>query len=448
MKNKLILAVLPVLLIATACQARPQNREVSNIFLEDTLAHDEIFENDNSLTRGLKPLRVGDDPVEHPDNDPAIGIQYAIDNKGTAEENDDTISFRFVAAVTFTNENIGPTVAKWTRTVSKPNGDPYTAAFDTKQVDCERAYKRISNGGGAYTIDQFNAAQDPDTTYTHFVVYCLRNIPLDGTYDDYYISAYLSLTSGASQTTKAVAINVKRTESYSYNPSDGAFMLDGVIDGTQQIVQASSIRQDGNKAAFENVDLDAGDSFVIKEFYNTKLEIHGSSTFKGEVCGFNLNDDDGKIGINYSGRYTFYLKYVESKNELWAKALKVVRPMYVKTQYVEGEWFSAAPKIRLWCVKNDIGSWVDLKTVTSQKLYVTNGNFDPTAYDYLIVARTDASNINNWWNQTINVGDINSRLDSDSNGGAKVLNCIAVWTTKQGNNYEYGWEKATGNPID
>ena len=444
MKKRLLLAFLPALLVLSACQGGEQKNQNNNLFLEDTLAHEEIFgdvnfgvERQNFGNKGIGLRKLADDPVDHPGDDPAIGVQSVSESAGY-------VSFRFVAAVAFTNENIGPTEARWTRTVSKSDASAYPK--DTGTFESAKAYTKLSNGGGSYTIKQFNDANS--TSYTHFVVYTLRNVPVDA--NDYYVSAYLSLSGegGVSLTSKAIAINAAETHKFSYVATDGAYFASGTINGSSQIVNATTVREGGNKCSFENLNLLAGDSFVIKEFYNTKLEIHGSSAFQGQVCEFDLNDDSGKIGVTYKGKYNLYLKYVNDSNELWASASNVVRPMYVKTEYVKGDWWSSAPKIRLWCVKDEAGTWVDLKTVTEQDLYVTNGNFDPTAYDYIIVARTNASNPGEWWNQTVNVGDLN-RSDSDSNGTYKILNCIAVWTSKDGSNhYNYGWEKATGNPID
>lgn len=450
MKKKYLLTILPALLVLSSCQVAPKANELKeDIFIEDTEAHDEIFGN-YSKGRKIAPYKLGDDPVTHPDSDASIGVQALVDDKDTPSTADDTISIRFVAPVTFGEGQLDPTEAVWTRTVSSPDGSSTPKAFGT--VASTHAYTQLQNGGGVYTIAQFNEAQEPDSAYTHFVVYTLRDIPLE-TYANYYVSAYLTLSGegGVALTTKAVVTTIDPSIfQAAYNHSDGLFFVSGTVNGSEQIVNATTVREGGNKCSFENLNLAAGDNFVIKEFYDTKLEIHGSSIYRGDVCDFDLNDDDvgGKIGINYAGKYNLYLKYVDDHNELWVTASNLVRPMYIKTEYVKGDWFAAEPKIRLWCVKDDIGAWVDLKTVAAQDLYVTDGNFDPTTYDYIIVARTDATEPGTWWNQTINVGDLN-RSDSDSNGAAKILNCIAIWNEKDGSNhYKYGWEYATGNPID
>ena len=212
MKKKFLIAIIPALLALSACQGGAQEKVDKNLFLEDTLAHEEIFGDINfsdlmpkASKLGQPGIRkLGSDPVEHPDLDPAIGVQSKVESAGY-------ISFRFVAAVEFTKENIGPTNAQWTRTVSKKDGSSYPK--DTGNIECTTAYTSLSSDGDPYTIDDFNEAQDPDSTYTHFVVYTLRNVPVDS--NDYFVSAYLTLSGvgGLSLTSKAVAINASQTES-------------------------------------------------------------------------------------------------------------------------------------------------------------------------------------------------------------------------------------------
>ena len=190
MKKKILLAVLPALLVLSACQAGPKAKD-NNLFLEDTLAHDEIFGNVALEARSLQPRRLGEDPVEHPDADNfAIGVQSQVENTGY-------ISFRFVAAVRFASSELDPTQAVWSRKVSYTNGNA-KKVFGT--FPSTTAYTKISNGGSAYTIDDYNSAHEltGDNQFTHFVVYTLRNVPVDS--NDYYVSTYLTLSTKEGQT--------------------------------------------------------------------------------------------------------------------------------------------------------------------------------------------------------------------------------------------------------
>ena len=113
MNKKALLVVLPALLVLSACQIGPKSKD-NNIFLEDTLAHEELFGGVDFCGVNTNIRKV--DPVEHPDNDPTIGIQ-------SQQEEGNKVSFRFVAAVSIAPENLESTVANWTRTVSDKDGN-------------------------------------------------------------------------------------------------------------------------------------------------------------------------------------------------------------------------------------------------------------------------------------------------------------------------------------
>lgn len=311
MKKQFLLAIIPALLALSSC-ARVENVSPvkGNEFLEDTLAHDEVFGNVELEARALQPKRL-DDPVEHPEaNNFSIGVQSQVETEGH-------ISFRFVAAVRFADSQLDPTQAVWSRTVSYTNGN-VKKEFGT--FPSAKAYKQISNGGGAYSIDDYNGAHSltGDNAYTHFVVYTLRNVPVDS--NDYYVSTYLTLSTkegqsgGKELTSKAVAINASKTAKFVYDLGNngGAFFLEGTINGSSKIVKASSIRSGNNKAIFSEVDFASGDIFVVKEFYNTDLYVHGSSSLTYEVSGNTgrcFENNGGKISLKASkdGNYSLYL---------------------------------------------------------------------------------------------------------------------------------------------
>lgn len=440
MKKRLFLGILPALLILSACNGGVQQIEDNNIFLEDTLAHEEIFGGEETGNRDLKPYRLNDDPVTHPDSDASIGVQFFIDDKGTVDESDDMVSIRFVAAVTFNESNITPTNAVWTRTVSSPDGTTFPK--DTGTYECKKAYKKLNSGGAVYTIEQFNGAQEPDTSYTHFVVYTLRNIP-KVTYANYYVSAYLTLSDGLSQTTKAIAVSVNGNEKYTYNPFEGKFFMVG--SWSDSIIEPTTVREGENKASFENKVLSAGSSFVIKEFYNTKLEVHRYSTKRGNVSDYYLADGSGSFVTNYYGEYNFYLKYVEDSpgvghNELYTKAKVYSRQYFVDLGLVTW-WTNQGAKPELYVYKNAQGSnpkveeFIKLEQISDTNIWKTPGNVDLTRYAYAIVARRNPENLNTWWNQTPDIS-INDYDDGS------IKNCIKVKDSseQESNKKDYAWE--------
>ena len=382
MKKRFLLAVLPALLVLSACQAGPKNKD-NNIFLEDTLAHDEIFGAEKLEDRALMPRRLGDDPVVHPDNDPSIGVQSKIE--------DGKVSFRFVAAVTFSESNITPTNAVWTRTVSSPDGQTFPK--DTGSFGCTTAYTKLSNGGSPYLIDDFNNAQNPKTSFTHFVVYTLRNIPLDS-YSDYYVCAYLTLSGegGLNQRTKAVAISVDQSKKYTHDPFLGVSFVTGTFGGNPGVVNATSIRtseDDDNKAEFKNLSLSENDTFVINEFYNTKLYVKGASKFGGNSSYYFANNN-GSIKANFAGKYNLFLN---KSDEIHTTASDVVRPLYVSLKNVSW-WTGDSAWTAIYAFNNSTNVHHWYKTSASGNYLVSSAAINPTIYDQIIVVRMKSESSN------------------------------------------------------
>lgn len=309
--KKALLAVIPALLVLSACQAGPKAND-NKTFLEDTLAHEELFGQATLVQPNVR--KVGSDPIEHPDvSDPSIGVQSKVE--------DGKVSFRFVAAVTFTENNITPTVAKWYRTVSAPDGSVYST-YDGEYA-CTTAYKKLSNGGSAYDIQDFNEAHG-NSTYTHFVVYTIRNIPVS-TYGNYYVAAYLNLSGegGVNQTTKVVATTVNEANQWAFDGEQGEFFITGNIGGSQKLIEASAKRVHNNHAEFEYIDFAAGDTFVINEFYKTDFMVHNAVevlqyTGNTKITSCFENDGFGNIKVKASmgGSYGLYLN---GSNQLYTE---------------------------------------------------------------------------------------------------------------------------------
>ena len=437
MKRNKLLVLLPALLVLSSCQAAPKVNiqkplKEENTFIEDSLAHDELF-GDQFFGRKANPSKEGD-PVYHPGADASIGWQSKIDKgaDGVLNTPDDLLAFRFVAPVTFGEGQLGPTNAVWTRTVSSNGGDSYP--MDTGTYTCTEAYTQLEEGDGVYTIAEFN--EEHSTSYTHFVVYTLRNIPRY-TYDYCYICAYLTLSGegGVNQTTKAVAVSMDRAESMSFNAADGHFTM--CINYTD-LVEATSYGG-GNLATFSNVALNAGDYAYVTGFKNTKYYFYGYDRLSGEVNAYNFIEGEySTFEAKYKGNYTFFLN---NEGEIWTSATNVVRPLYIRLDYVNSFWFTDSAVTRLYAFKDDgvnpkVEKWFTLEEVEENKYYVTTEAVDPTIYDYVIVARQNPG-LTEWWNQTI---DIRLDVHDADDQSLKVPNCIAVWTSQQGAKHEYGWE--------
>ena len=417
MKKRFLLAVLPALLVLSACQAGPKSKN-NNIFLEDTLAHDEIFGAEKLEDRALMPRKLGDDPVIHPDNDPSIGVQSKVENG--------KVSFRFVAAVSFSESNITPTNAVWTRTVSSPDGQTFPK--DTGSFGCTTAYTKLSNGGSAYSIDDFNNAQNPKTSFTHFVVYTLRNIPLDD-YSDYYVCAYLNLSGegGLNQRTKAVAISVDQSKKYTHDAILGVSFITGTFGGNPDVINATSIRtseQDQNKASFEGLSISKGDSFVINEFYDTKLYVKNASNFLGDNnhSAYYFANESNKMKANFTGTYNLFLN---KSDQIYTTASNVKRAVYVKNEI---GWSS----VYLYAYGSSGNHWYPL--TASGDYLVTSDELDPSEFDHVIAVGTATGSWDDKEGQTGNM-DFGSVVTFD---GSRAQDCLYVYNNNGGVGASWG----------
>ena len=385
MKKKFLLAIIPALLAMSSCTYMQSATAVKgNEFLEDTLAHEEIFGDVKFEARSLQPKRLNDDPVEHPEAENfAIGVQ-------SQSESANHISFRFVAAVRFTGSELSPTEAKWRRTVTAVDG---TVAKTTSDIACSKAYKKISNGGGSYSIEDYNLAHDltGENQFTHFVVYTLRNVPVDS--NNYYVSTYLKLSpkaeggeGGKTLDSKAVAINADKSQKYVYTASLGTSFMVLTHNAVETIIDTTNVRASDNDDKFSksSLNLVSGDSFVIKEFHDTHLYVKGSEVITGtkNPVGYYFSDDSDAIKVNYSGTFNLFLN---KDNELWINASNVVRPVYLN---LASWWFSGDCHVALCAYKNSDNSQRTWFTWDKHATYLlTSGSIDPTLYDTIKIVR-------------------------------------------------------------
>ena len=326
MKKKFLLAIIPALLAMSSCTYMQSATAVKgNGLLEDCLAHDELFGNaelqevEQEAQREIQPLRSSDPGFDPEENaTPYIGVQsFVADGK---------VSFRFVAAVRFESAAAREqTAVTWHRSVTSPSGAFVKEEGVDAVPECNTAYLALNNNGTSYSIDDFNDDHN-DSNYTHFVVYTLRNVSLT-TYAGHYVSAYLSFSKTGESgidpvSSKAIAINVERTEKHTYDASNGYCYLDGTFGGTPRKVEASKVRNGSNKAEFEFIDFAAGDVFTINEFWNTKFFVHGSQEcleYDGNNDVKERLEDDGtsahkiKVKADKEGSYGLYLNVTDNK---------------------------------------------------------------------------------------------------------------------------------------
>ena len=259
MKLKKLLLFIPFVLALSSCgnpakvgnEIKTNTNIPNNAFLEDTTLHEELFKGTSELK-----VRKNFTPVEV--NAPAIGVQTKIDTNDTVGTEDDTISIRFVAAVTI-NGDLGSATAIWTRAMFNPNGEAFKA---TATKACTSAYTALATDNEPYTINDYNNASGG--SYTHFVAYTMRNIPLDD-YSSFYFTAFLTLNDGSGEAvSKVVATTVDQTTQFSFSEeSIGYFAIKRTDSGFETITNGDFDNNEHYHADFEGMAFTASDSFLI-----------------------------------------------------------------------------------------------------------------------------------------------------------------------------------------
>lgn len=271
MKKKLFWIFVPLALVLSSCghySKAPSNIDnnhitPTNTFIEDTFLHEEMFKNVNELK-----VRKSFTPLEN--SDPRIGVQTKLDNHGTVDEDDDTISVRFVAAVAI-NGDLASATAVWTRAMFDTSGNAFKAVTP---VACTTAYNALATAGDPYTIEDYNNACNG--SYTHFVAYTMRNIPLSD-YSNYYFTAFLTLNDSSGQTvSKVVATTVDQTTQFSFNNSETGYFAIKKTDNGFETIEKTGFDNSGHYYAdFEGMSFTATDSFLIVNRENNHFQVFG-----------------------------------------------------------------------------------------------------------------------------------------------------------------------------
>ena len=273
MKKTILLALLAGSMLAscaTAAKVDVNHGKVDGLagVFEDTDAHEEIFGN-QVLPFAGSPKSAPIDPLGG-DATIKLGVQKAVF--------DSKIAVRFIAAISVPDSNSNGTIesselaavtATWTRAVYENGGDVVTGKGSDELVS-HKAYTSLNNGGVDYTITQFNTANS--TSFTHFVVYTIGGIVNDGTFNDCYITAKLTLSGSASGTSKTLATTVDLDTKFVFDSTaDGYFAVKyDDSEKTFSTIEAEGSPSGTNLADFtsDGIAVDTDDDFVIVHFDN------------------------------------------------------------------------------------------------------------------------------------------------------------------------------------
>lgn len=301
MKKKLFIGLLPALMVLSACNGvGPQNE---SIFLEDTLAHEELFDESVSLksARNLNPT----DPTA-----PAIGIQYK-------EEKDDKdvvqyVSVRYVAAVKIVDSSKAS--ASWTRTIYDEDGVEYKAE---SSIEITKKYTTIYDGLETLSISDYNTSHSTD--YTHFVMYALRKIPL--AYFGSALCASLTFDDGKNDpiTTKIVTTRLATTadsvqvalDSNDFD-RDGYFLKGSLYGAPSAGVAEDTATKKGVASFSTSLVLKESDSFAVA--WNNPDAASNEARFKllnpsldGTKTDSDISKSGGRFIVGADKQYGFYL---------------------------------------------------------------------------------------------------------------------------------------------
>ena len=436
MKKKLLLIALPALMALSGCaniavQPVEQNEPQLGEMFEDTTAHEEIFGEAVELN-GPSVKMMGDLDTKVPYK---VGYQIHFDDKGTTSgdgyEDDDTISIRFVAAITG-DENTYETMT-WHRGLARGDGEQ-TLSFSDHAYNINTSttgdpltssviYHSVSNGD----LETFTAGESPFEEYTGFIVYCLNGIPYKY-HKDSFLAVKLTLhpSVGDDVVTSVYAVKVEKNASdetlsaYSFSfPNDtNSYFLHGFINSNNNSKPDMLLPDanpnpnpgDNNKARYPNVVFASSDYFG--SFY-----FNGSDTFKYFSYSSQVEDDWSHFDESYNcfksyasnhgfatpvigGTYSLYVSndgshyhHIYTSIHSFSEAL----PMYLNLN----NWDYSSAKLAIYKFNNSTHtqSWEFLSTSTIEggiKYYTYSySTADQAAYPNFIILRLSSSTPDN-----------------------------------------------------
>ena len=319
MKKKILLSTIPALMLLGSC-AGAQPKVENNLFLEDTLAHEETFGGVEEAFE--KAPRNTVDP--YPESaSPKIAIQ-------TKNNGDDTVSIRFIAAVNIADEDLAGSTAVWNRALFAPNGDAFREPDDKP---CKVAYSKLTEGTGV-----IEAGKDDFVGYNRFVVYSMLNIPVGEEdpetpeVEDYSKYCFrVRLTVNETPTDDYYASTVDLTNRISFPASKTGYFLSGTFNEEKNTINEDSYKRGRNTSrAYDNQatftqPLNEEDSFLIvknivdgSNHENDKFKIIDSSCLSYGVDTPHIQTYFEADGVYIKTKdANNYILYLNNSNELW-----------------------------------------------------------------------------------------------------------------------------------
>ena len=362
MKKKLLFAVVPALLILSACNAAPKEGAKNVLLQEDTLAHEELF--------GQPEFKMVDTRVRNaaPVTDtafPAIGVQKSATRTIKVSGVDTSVfSVRFVAAVTLDLDHLEDVHPVWTRVLYEDDGDGTLKASNT--FESTKAYEKINDGGSEILPSSFGAG------YNRFVAYTMTNIPAE--YSNCYFNVSLSLEGVPS---RVLATKADLSAHYSFNAASHDYFLSGTVEGEQKDLQADyPTRSNGNQATF-TADFEINDSFYIFHKTSSEFKVWNSDCF-GDVGDY---FEPGSNKLIKSLKQEHVRLYLNNSGELYKNAFTVSNTNWYVRQSNVDDWLNSASAETkaLYQLKTDGGDSV----AVIYNVHLVAGKFQIASLDWV-----------------------------------------------------------------
>ena len=292
MKKKLLLTVLPVLMALSGCAnvnitpAEKVDNNPVDVMVEDTIAREDVF----GPAQEAKELKIKKLNDLHDESNYKIGYQLHFDDKGNADNSDDVLSIRFIAAIKQEYQSM-----VWSRGLSRGDGSETKPFGNTKQVGLENVplastvvYTSLSNGGEDIMV----AGSDPYDDYVGFIVYSLTDIPYE-LYKDSFLAVSLTLdpntaVSNDETITSIYAVKIegepnmdlpyvrsKMSFSFEYNVNEynGYFLyglFNDALGGSYRTIPADNPTVGSNNASYSHLSLIGADECDFNPFADDK----------------------------------------------------------------------------------------------------------------------------------------------------------------------------------
>lgn len=385
MKRKSLLLIIPALMVLSSCAGAGIKQEEKNLFQEDTLAHEEAFGELKLMPRReLTPVESAGEPI--------VGVQYSSVVGGKR-------SIRFVAAIKVAGGNLDEqkaslnnTTAVWTRDIYDASGNRLLTERDSEIV-ATKAYNAINGGGDELTIADFG-----DGSYSFFVVYTMKNIPVASTS---YLNAYLTIDSEGEtydKQSRVIAASTDAKTKFAFDVGDSDFF--GVKKTTSGFVKfsKSDITMNSNNAQFEGVSFAANESFVIVNKNASYFGVYGADKLQDGKTFFDAEVEDSQLAKTKSAK-SYFLYVSKDNNKIY------VEESHSKTYYLvpNSNWKSDSARFAVNAYRFDANSvkyehWYSMTEVESG-LFSCDILYTDSVPTKLIFCRMNGgNNTNNWGN--------------------------------------------------